>query len=181
MPRLIILRLPNDHTSGTRRRQADADGDGRRQRPGARPGGRGGSARASSGRRRRSSSSRTTPRTAPTTSTPTAPSPWSISPYIKRKRVDSTHVLHVVSMLRTMELILGLEPMSQFDAAARPMSDSFTGEARPDALHARRAGRRPEREEPGRRLGGGAVGEARTWRRRTGRRPAVQRDHLEGR
>ena len=33
-------------------------------------------------------------------------------------------------MLRTMELILGLPPMSQFDAAARPMYDCFTG--RPD-------------------------------------------------
>jgi hypothetical protein len=30
-------------------------------------------------------------------------------------------------MLRTMELILGLQPMSQFDAAAMPMYDSFTG------------------------------------------------------
>jgi hypothetical protein len=30
------------------------------------------------------------------------------------------------SMLRTMELILGLAPMSQFDAAARPMFNSFT-------------------------------------------------------
>jgi hypothetical protein len=29
-------------------------------------------------------------------------------------------------MLRTMELILGLEPMSQFDAAARPMFAAFT-------------------------------------------------------
>ena len=28
-------------------------------------------------------------------------------------------------MLRTMELILGLNPMSQFDAAARPMFASF--------------------------------------------------------
>ena len=33
-------------------------------------------------------------------------------------------------MLRTMELILGLKPMSQFDAAARPMYDSF--QAKPD-------------------------------------------------
>jgi hypothetical protein len=30
------------------------------------------------------------------------------------------------SMLRTMELILGLKPMSQFDAAAMPMFNSFT-------------------------------------------------------
>jgi hypothetical protein len=34
------------------------------------------------------------------------------------------------SLLRTMELILGMKPMSQFDAAARPMYDSFT--AKPD-------------------------------------------------
>ncbi len=32
-------------------------------------------------------------------------------------------------MLRTMELILGLKPMSQFDAAARPMYHSFQAEA----------------------------------------------------
>jgi hypothetical protein len=30
------------------------------------------------------------------------------------------------SMLRTIELCLGLEPMSQFDAAARPMTNAFT-------------------------------------------------------
>jgi hypothetical protein len=39
-----------------------------------------------------------------------------ISPHTKRGSVDST-----ISMLRTMELILGLKPMSQFDAAALPM------------------------------------------------------------
>ena len=48
-----------------------------------------------------------------------------ISPYIKRHSVDST-MYSTSSMLRTMELILGLEPMSQFDAAARPMFNSFT-------------------------------------------------------
>jgi hypothetical protein len=47
-----------------------------------------------------------------------------ISPYIKRHAVDST-LYSTSSMLRTMELILGLEPMSQFDAAARPMYASF--------------------------------------------------------
>ncbi len=49
-----------------------------------------------------------------------------ISPYIQRGSVDST-LYSTSSMLRTMELILGLEPMSQFDAAARPMWTSFTG------------------------------------------------------
>jgi DNA-binding beta-propeller fold protein YncE len=52
-----------------------------------------------------------------------------ISPYTKRKFVDST-LYSTTSMLRTMELILGLQPMSQFDAAARPMFNSFT--AKPD-------------------------------------------------
>ena len=50
---------------------------------------------------------------------------FAISPYIKRKSVDST-MYSTSSMLRTMELCLGLEPMSQFDAAARPMSNAFT-------------------------------------------------------
>src|SRR6185437_1383005 len=48
-----------------------------------------------------------------------------ISPYIKKHSVDST-MYSTSSMLRTMELILGLEPMSQFDAAARPMANAFT-------------------------------------------------------
>ena len=48
-----------------------------------------------------------------------------ISPYAKRKSLDSTQYT-TVSMLRTIELILGLEPLSQFDAAARPMFASFT-------------------------------------------------------
>ncbi len=52
-----------------------------------------------------------------------------ISPYTKRKFVDST-MYSTSSMLRTMELILGMKPMSQFDAAARPMYHSFT--AKPD-------------------------------------------------
>lgn len=48
-----------------------------------------------------------------------------ISPYTKRHYVDST-MYSTSSMLRTIELCLGLEPMSQFDASARPMSPSFT-------------------------------------------------------
>jgi 6-phosphogluconolactonase (cycloisomerase 2 family) len=50
-----------------------------------------------------------------------------ISPYTKRKHVDST-MYSTSSMLRTMELILGLKPMSQFDTTARPMSASFQAE-----------------------------------------------------
>lgn len=51
-----------------------------------------------------------------------------ISPYTKRSHVDST-LYSTASMLRTIELILGLKPMSQFDAAARPMYHSFTMKA----------------------------------------------------
>ena len=47
-----------------------------------------------------------------------------ISPYVERGTVDST-MYSTSSMLRTMELILGLKPMSQFDAAAVPMFRSF--------------------------------------------------------
>jgi YVTN family beta-propeller protein len=47
-----------------------------------------------------------------------------ISPYTKRGVVDST-MYSTASMLRTMELIMGLRPMSQFDAAATPMFNSF--------------------------------------------------------
>src|SRR5262249_39401523 len=52
-----------------------------------------------------------------------------VSPYTKRRHVDST-MYSTSSMLRTMELILGLKPMSQFDAAARPMYHSF--QAKPE-------------------------------------------------
>lgn len=47
-----------------------------------------------------------------------------ISPYTKRKCVDSS-MYSTTSLLRTIELILGLQPMTQFDAAARPMYASF--------------------------------------------------------
>lgn len=50
-----------------------------------------------------------------------------VSPYCRRGVVDSS-MYSTASMLRTMELILGLEPMSQFDAAARPMYASFQAE-----------------------------------------------------
>ena len=51
-----------------------------------------------------------------------------ISPYTKRGAVDST-MYSTSSMLRTMELILGLKPMSQYDAAAAPMFNSFQAKA----------------------------------------------------
>lgn len=47
-----------------------------------------------------------------------------ISPYVKRTTVDST-LYSTSSMVRTMELLLGLPPMSQYDAAAMPMYAAF--------------------------------------------------------
>lgn len=49
-----------------------------------------------------------------------------ISPYIRHGATDST-MYSTSSMLRTIELILGLKPMSQFDAAATPMFAAFQG------------------------------------------------------
>jgi YVTN family beta-propeller protein len=47
------------------------------------------------------------------------------SPFAKRNTTVST-MYSTASMLRTMELILGLPPMSQYDAAATPMWECFT-------------------------------------------------------
>jgi len=49
-----------------------------------------------------------------------------VSPYTRRGgAVDST-LYSTTSVLRTMELLLGLPPMSQHDAASTPMSNAFT-------------------------------------------------------
>lgn len=126
MPRLIVLRLPNDHTSGSARGKptptayvADNDLALGRVVEGL-------------------SKSRFWPHLAIFVVEDDAQNgsdhvdahrtvALAISPYIKRKTVDST-MYSTTSMLRTMELILGLEPMTQFDAAARPMSNAFTAE-----------------------------------------------------
>lgn len=48
-----------------------------------------------------------------------------VGPYVKRHFVDHT-MYSTTSFLRTIELILGLPPMSQYDAAATPLFRSFT-------------------------------------------------------
>ena len=47
-----------------------------------------------------------------------------ISPFVRRRIVDST-LYSTSSVLRTMELILGLEPMTQYDASATPLYNAF--------------------------------------------------------
>ncbi len=51
-----------------------------------------------------------------------------ISPYTKRGQTVSTQY-NTISLIRTMEQILGLPPMNQFDASATPMFDCFTDTA----------------------------------------------------
>jgi YVTN family beta-propeller protein len=58
-----------------------------------------------------------------------------VSPWFKRGAVDST-MYTTSSFVRTIELILGLPPMTQFDAAATPLYASFTTDAAFDAIPA---------------------------------------------
>src|ERR1039458_7095509 len=53
-----------------------------------------------------------------------------ISPFCKRGVVDSTFYT-TASMIRTMELILGLPPLTQFDAGATPMFNCFQKTSHP--------------------------------------------------
>lgn len=52
-----------------------------------------------------------------------------LSPYCKRGAVDST-LYTTASMVRTIELILGLPPLTQYDAGATPMFNCFGKEAK---------------------------------------------------
>ena len=67
-----------------------------------------------------------------------------ISPWTKRHYVDST-LYTTNSMVRTIELILGLPPMTQYDAAATPMFSCFR--KRPRLPPTSRSGRRGRRGE----------------------------------
>jgi DNA-binding beta-propeller fold protein YncE len=58
-----------------------------------------------------------------------------ISPYTHRGAIDSS-MYNTTSMLRTMELILHMHPMTHFDAGARPMTASFGQQASSAAYQA---------------------------------------------
>ena len=83
------------------------------------------------------------------------------SPFAKRGVVD--HTFYTTSgVLRTIELILGLPPMSQYDAAATPLYNAFLGTPNLGAVqHARRRACRSTR---------------RTCRRRSARRSRLAMD-----
>ena len=99
------------------------------------------------------------------------------SPFARRGAVD--HTFYTTSgVLRTIELILGLPPMSQYDAAATPMYNAFSGVPNLGAfrrLGAARADRRTQSADGVRR--GAVAGDG-----FLGRGPraggAAERDHL---
>ena len=80
------------------------------------------------------------------------------SPYTRRHAVDST-LYTTAGVLRTMELILGLRPMSQYDAAATPLVRTF--QAAPDlAPFVHREARVPVDEKNGTLAWGAAASRA---------------------
>lgn len=58
-----------------------------------------------------------------------------ISPYTRGGKIDST-MYNTTSMLRTMELLLGLRPMTVYDASATPMTRAFNATPKLDAYSA---------------------------------------------
>lgn len=124
MPNFILICLPNDHTSGTSKNMPTpaahvADND------------------LAFGRIVEAiSKSRFWPKTAVFAIEDDPQAGWDhvsgyrttaycVSPYTKRGAVVSTQY-NTTSVIRTIEQILGLPPMNQFDASATPMADCFT-------------------------------------------------------
>ena len=68
---------------------------------------------------------------------------------------------NTTSMLRTIELLLGLQPMTHFDAGARPMTAAFQRSPTRRPTRPRSRASRSTDAQSGRRAGRGGVG--RTW------------------
>ena len=126
-PQLAILRLPNDHTSGTKRGTPTpaaqvADNDlamGRIIE---------GLSRSKFWKELAVFAIEDDPQAGFDHVTGYRTTAYVASPYVRRRAVVSTQY-NTTSLLRTMEQILGLPPMNQFDASAVPMSDCFTDTA----------------------------------------------------
>ena len=122
------MSLGEDHTTGTTPGAFTPQACVRQQRPGPRPAGRGGQSKSKYWTETAIFVIEDDAQNGPDHVDAHRTVGLVISPYTKRKLVDSTQY-STVSMIRTMELILGLPPLSQFDAAARPMFDAFTDKA----------------------------------------------------
>ena len=66
---------------------------------------------------------------------------WIVSPYTRQGSVDSS-LYNQMSVLTTLEILLGLRPMTHFDAGARPMFGGFSQQANPAPFQAVPAGGR---------------------------------------
>jgi YVTN family beta-propeller protein len=123
-PQLVILRLPNDHTSGTKQGLPTpdaqvADNDlalGRILE---------GLSHSSFWKELAVFAIEDDPQAGFDHVTGYRTTAYLAGPYVRRRAVVSTQY-NTTSLLRTMEQILGLPPMNQFDASAVPMSDCFT-------------------------------------------------------
>ncbi len=62
-----------------------------------------------------------------------------VSPYTRRGGMVDSTLYNTTSMLRTIELILGLRPMTHFDASAPPMWQAFSSKADPAPYVAEKA------------------------------------------
>jgi DNA-binding beta-propeller fold protein YncE len=129
MPELIVMRLPNDHTSGTKPgaltpRSMAADNDYAL----------GMIAEAVSKSKFWTSTAifvvEDDAQNGPDHVDSHRSPAWVISSFGKRHLVDST-MYNTASVLRTMEFLLGVKPMTHFDAGARPMTSVF--QSMPDA------------------------------------------------
>lgn len=70
-----------------------------------------------------------------------------VSPYSRTGKVDST-LYDTASMLRTIELLLGLKPMTHADAAAEPMASAFQSEPDPTPYTAEKPAVPPAARNP---------------------------------
>ncbi len=83
---------------------------------------------------------------------------FALSPYTRRGIIDSS-MYNQSSVLRTMELILGLRPLTHFDAGARPMAMAFASAPNMAPYEAEKPQDFVDGEESGEVGDGGAVGE----------------------
>jgi DNA-binding beta-propeller fold protein YncE len=71
-----------------------------------------------------------------------------ISPYTRRGAIDST-MYNTTSMLRTMELLLGMRPMTVYDASSTPMTRAFASQPKLDAYTALTPAQALDEKNPG--------------------------------
>jgi hypothetical protein len=70
-----------------------------------------------------------------------------ISPYTRRAAVDST-MYNTTSMLRTMELLLGIRPMTVYDASSTPMTRAFAATPKLDPYSALTPAQKMDEKNP---------------------------------